>query len=182
VAAAKAWQLGLAVALAARDACLPFAPVALKWPNDLVDASGAKLGGLLIETILDGEGIDSAVIGVGINVNWDRAEMPAELAATATSLRELGGSPVDRVALLGSLAAALERRISDVEGGRAPLDEYRAACSTLGAMVTVETAGGIVTGRALAIEDGGVLVLEGAGGIVRIANGELVRLVPGAAA
>jgi len=41
-------------------------PVQIKWPNDLV-LKGRKLGGMLTETRLRGEGVQQAVIGVGIN-------------------------------------------------------------------------------------------------------------------
>jgi BirA family biotin operon repressor/biotin-[acetyl-CoA-carboxylase] ligase len=42
--------------------------VSIKWPNDiLVDQQ--KIGGILIETSVQGECIKNAVIGIGINVN-----------------------------------------------------------------------------------------------------------------
>lgn len=43
------------------------APVGLKWPNDLM-LGGAKLGGILIEMHLDGEGRCLVVVGVGVNM------------------------------------------------------------------------------------------------------------------
>src|SRR6188474_2474281 len=80
LAAADAWRLGLATALAVAEACGAVAPVALKWPNDIIGASdGRKVGGLLIETMAEGDALRAAVLGIGINVNWPRAEMPAEL-------------------------------------------------------------------------------------------------------
>jgi len=176
LAAAQAWQLGLAVALAARDACLPHAAVSLKWPNDLVADDGAKLGGILVETAIEGDHVARAIAGIGINLNWPRAEMPAELRDAATSLAELARAPVDRPALLGALAGALEQRIEDVEAGRAPLAAYRAACSTLGALVVVETPDGVLEGRAIAIDDAGALVVETPGGVERVSGGEVLRV------
>lgn len=41
-------------------------PIGLKWPNDLI-LQGKKLGGIKIETRLQGETITQAVIGIGIN-------------------------------------------------------------------------------------------------------------------
>ena len=43
--------------------------VKIKWPNDIF-YEGRKLGGLLIENLLSGEGyLQASVVGVGINVN-----------------------------------------------------------------------------------------------------------------
>ena len=46
------------------------AGVRLKWPNDIL-ADGAKLGGILVETVAHG-GQHVAVIGIGINVRLPR--------------------------------------------------------------------------------------------------------------
>ena len=182
IAAADAWQLALATALAARGACAALAPVALKWPNDLVSDDGAKLGGVLLETTIDGNELTAAVIGIGINVNWPRAEMPPQIAADATSLRELAGAPIDRADLLSRLLDALDEELSAAEGGTSPVARYREVCATLGTEVAVETADGRVEGRATAIDDAGALVVDTEGGPVALASGEIVRVRAGAPA
>ena len=161
LAAADAWRLGLATALAVADACATVAPVALKWPNDVVAAAdGRKLGGLLIETMAEADRLRGAVLGIGINVNWLRAEMPAELRDHATSLADLAGEPVDREALLASLLDALEAEITAIEDGASPLERYRARCSTLGSTVEVEAPRAALTGRAIDLDPTGALVVE----------------------
>lgn len=183
LAAQDAWQLGLAVALAAADACAEVAPVALKWPNDLVSAAdGRKAGGLLIETMAEGDRLSGAVVGIGINVNWRLDAMPDALRRTATSLADLAGAPVDRVALLGRLLGALEEELDAIEAGRSPLERYRERCSTLGRTVTVATADGSVTGRAVDLDPAGALIVEVADGRHVISSGEVVRIVPGSVA
>ena len=77
---------------------------ALKEPNDVVVA-GRKVGGVLGEA---SEG--RVVLGVGINVNVDEGDLPADLRAPATSLLIETGAAVDRIELLVELLAALERR------------------------------------------------------------------------
>ena len=178
--AADAWRLGLATAVAVADACEPVAAVALKWPNDVVDAvDGRKLGGLLVETTVEGSRLRGAVLGIGINVNWRRAEMPTELAAGATSLADLSGSPVDRESLLARVLERLDAEIADVEAGGSPLDRYRARCSTLGATVEVATATGPVRGRAIDLDPTGALVVEDAEGRRHvITGGEVARVRP----
>ena len=182
VPAADASQLALAAALAARSACAAHAPVGLKWPNDLVSHDGAKLGGLLLETTIDGDRVTSAVIGIGINVNWPRAEMPVEIAAGATSLGELAGTRIDRADLLGELLDALDAELVAVEAGASPVPRYREVCATLGTEVGVDTSTGRVEGRATGIDDGGALVVETAGGRVALTSGEIVRVRTGAPA
>ena len=176
IESSRAWQLGLAVSLAAREACESVAPTGLKWPNDLVAADGRKVGGILVETALEGDRLAAAIVGIGINVNWRREEMPAEISATATSLGEQGGRPVDRVELLRALAGALEREVDAVEEGRSPLDAYRAACVTLGSLVAVDTPAGRIEGPAVAIDEAGALVVETASGPVAVTSGEVAAV------
>jgi BirA family biotin operon repressor/biotin-[acetyl-CoA-carboxylase] ligase len=180
VRAAEAWRLGLATALAVADACDVVAPVALKWPNDLVDArAGRKLGGLLIETVTEGDRLRGAVLGIGINVNWRRSEMPAGLRELATSLADLAGADADREALLGRLIVSLEAEIAAVEAGASPLARYRARCSTLGTIVESETASGSVRGRAVDLDATGALVVEdGDGRLHVVAGGDVTRVRP----
>jgi BirA family biotin operon repressor/biotin-[acetyl-CoA-carboxylase] ligase len=178
LSAADAWKLGPAAALAAHGACVPDAEVALKWPNDLVAADGRKLGGLLVETTLHGDDLDTAVVGIGINVNWRVADMPADLAADATSLAELAQRPVDRAVLLARLLAGLDAEVASIESGASPLDRYRAACATIGQPVTIDVGSGMVVGRAVDLDARGALVVDTPEGTVTIATGEVVRARP----
>lgn len=178
VAAADAWQLGLAAALAARDAVRAVAAIDVKWPNDLVAADGRKLGGLLVETVLHGESVALAVVGIGINVNWPREQMPDEIRDGATSLLAEAGVPVDRVDLLARLLSALDAEIAAVEAGRSPLARYRAACRTLGTEVVIAAAGERIVGRAIDLDPTGGLVVETDAGRRTMASGEVIRLRP----
>ncbi|MGH2445167.1 MAG: biotin--[acetyl-CoA-carboxylase] ligase, partial [Candidatus Limnocylindria bacterium] len=179
MAATSAWQLGPSAALAMHAACATAAEVGLKWPNDLVTLDGErKLGGLLVETAVDGDRLAGAVVGMGINVNWTRRELPDELREVTTSLRELSGRSTDRVALLGALLTALDAEIASLEAGRSPLERYRSACVTLGTPVRVETADGPVEGVAREIGARGELVVESGGRRMAVTNGDVIRLRP----
>jgi len=176
VRARDAWQLGLATALATRAACVASvegSALGLKWPNDLVTSEGRKVAGLLLETEVTGEHISAAVLGIGINVNWRRGDMPPDIATDATSLAELAGAEVDRVALLDRLLDALDDEVTHIEQGRSPLRRYRAACVTIGQEVTVHAAGDTIVGRAVDIDDVGSLVVETATSRVALATGEV---------
>jgi BirA family biotin operon repressor/biotin-[acetyl-CoA-carboxylase] ligase len=176
LAAADAWQLGEAAALAAATACDAVAPVGLKWPNDLVAADGRKLGGLLIETMADGDALRGAVIGVGINANWRHADMPAEIRDGATSLADLAEREVDRAALLDRLLDALTDEVAALERGTSPIERYRDRCVTLGTAVSVVLATGTIHGRAVGLDEVGALVVDSADGRHVLSSGEVVNL------
>lgn len=177
--ASHAWQLGLATALATLEACAPAAPDAglgLKWPNDVVARDGRKVAGLLLETVMSGDRMTGAVLGIGINANWLPEDMPTEFATRAASLASLAGADVDRVALLDRLLDALDTEVMAVEAGHSPLARYRRACLTIGQEVSVDTTAGLVHGRAVDVDAGGSLLLDGPGGRVALSTGEVVSV------
>jgi BirA family biotin operon repressor/biotin-[acetyl-CoA-carboxylase] ligase len=182
VSAADAWLLGAATALAVLEACRGELPTSerrdlvLKWPNDVVDARGRKLAGLLLETAITEDRVADAVLGAGMNVNWARTEMPAELTERATSLIDLGERPVDRVSLLRRYLAALSDEIAWLEAGESPLERYRAASWLTGRDVSVSAREQVIAGRVRGIANDGSLEIETRDGIVGVAYGEVVHV------
>jgi len=79
----------------------------IKLPNDIL-LGGRKAAGILAEA-RDGR----VVLGIGINVNVPRDELPVEVNRPATSLLVETGAEVDRAELLVELLAALERRYDE---------------------------------------------------------------------
>jgi BirA family biotin operon repressor/biotin-[acetyl-CoA-carboxylase] ligase len=174
---ARAGLLGLAAALAVRDACaelVPDARLGVRWPNDVVTPEGLKVAGLLLETTLAEDRLADAVIGTGINVNWPRAEMPDEIAGRATSLAELAGEPVDRVALLAALLNRLDAEIAALEDGASPVARLREASVLDGRAVVVEVGEETVEGVAAGVGDDGALLLDTPAGRLGLSVGEVV--------
>jgi BirA family transcriptional regulator, biotin operon repressor / biotin---[acetyl-CoA-carboxylase] ligase len=58
----------------------------IKEPND-VTARGKKLAGILVESVTGGEGVDSVVLGMGVNIGQGAEELAAASLPDATSLR-----------------------------------------------------------------------------------------------
>jgi len=56
----------------------------LKWPNDVL-SRGRKIAGILAEAASD---IPKLVLGMGINVNQSRTDIPDGLRSSATSMRQ----------------------------------------------------------------------------------------------
>ena len=77
----------------------------LKWPNDVL-ADGKKISGMLIQTSIEQNHLQFAVLGCGLNVNTRC--FPAQLAERATSIRILKGAPVPREQVLASLLLEFE--------------------------------------------------------------------------
>jgi BirA family biotin operon repressor/biotin-[acetyl-CoA-carboxylase] ligase len=144
--------------------------VDLKWPNDL-QIGGRKLGGLLVETELDADMIHWAVIGCGINVNWNPRSI-AELAPRATSLQAELNHPVDRRLLLHALLERLDKRYIDLQrGARSELfDAWRARLLTLGQHVQVDTPQGMIKGVAEDVTHDGALVVRDDHGQPHVVN------------
>jgi BirA family biotin operon repressor/biotin-[acetyl-CoA-carboxylase] ligase len=117
-AAAEATRWTLGAAVAGTQACRQLAgvQVEIEWPNDLV-WEGRKLGGVLAEARSTAGGPTDLVVGTGVNVGHGAADLPDELATTATSLRlATGGHVPERetlavryVRLLAGIAGQLNR-------------------------------------------------------------------------
>jgi BirA family biotin operon repressor/biotin-[acetyl-CoA-carboxylase] ligase len=174
-----------AVALAAQAVCRSVAGVGvdLKWPNDLLEPGGPrKIGGILAESVLEGDRLEGLVVGLGLNVTWPD-ELPPELAEIAVALNHLGGVGVDRGELLGALLVELEQWCAALTSndGRARLrTAYEQACATIGAVVRVQlTDGRELVGRAERLEpDGALVVRVDAGTGHTVTAGDVVHLRP----
>ena len=84
----------------------------IKLPNDIL-LEGRKAAGILAEAQ---EG--RVVLGIGINVNVEKSDLPPEVEPPATSLFIETGGEIDRAELLVELLDCLERRYDDWVTGR----------------------------------------------------------------
>ncbi len=66
----RQFMISMAVSLAIVKALKSFnvPQIAIKWPNDILSAN-RKIGGILIENVLEGSFIKYSIIGIGLNVN-----------------------------------------------------------------------------------------------------------------
>ena len=156
----------------------------IKWPNDLLTAD-AKLAGILAEAAGD-----AVVVGIGLNVSTEPAELSHLLAPTragalpATSLRAAGATALDRASLLLATLGVLEHwyRAWQRAGGdpdRSGLRaEYTRLSATIGRTVRAELPGGqALSGPAAGVDsDGRLLVRLSSGSEVAVAAGDVVHL------
>jgi BirA family biotin operon repressor/biotin-[acetyl-CoA-carboxylase] ligase len=152
----------------------------IKWPNDLLTAD-AKLAGILAEA-----SGDAVVVGIGLNVSTEPAELPVPRpgALPATSLRAAGATALDRASLLLAILGELEHwyRAWQRAGGdpdRSGLRaEYTSLSATIGRTVRAELPGGqALSGPAAGVDsDGRLLVRVSSGSEVAVSAGDVVHL------
>lgn len=136
--------------------------VSVKWPNDLL-ISERKVGGILCES---GTGTCSSpfqIIGIGINVNVDHEDWPADLRDSATSIWQERAIVVDRNRLLAQLLIELEQCVDElaIHGTNRLALAYNQRCSTIGHMVKATLANGdVVVGLAEGIGQDGALCVR----------------------
>lgn len=174
--------LPLAAAVAVCDIVGPQALV--KWPNDVVlrrqvadipppGATGgsvapnsytdlAKLAGILIEGRPQERWL---VLGIGVNVAVDLADLPQEVQRTAATL---GRSSAQIESTLAALLGALQRRLADSSA------EILAAWRSRDALIGSQVAWQHGVGRAEGVSDrGGLLLRVQDGSIVELDSGEV---------
>jgi BirA family biotin operon repressor/biotin-[acetyl-CoA-carboxylase] ligase len=138
----------------------------LKWPNDIL-VGGAKVGGILTEIGLSGDRVDYAVVGIGLNVNLDPAQLPRDLLMEATSLAHVLGESVPQLPLLRALLQTVETRYLALQSGHSPHGEWAERLVTLGRPVTVALGDGVVQGVAEGVDADGALLVRSADGRLR---------------
>ena len=156
----------------------------LKWPNDVL-AGEAKLAGILAEA-----SGDAVVVGIGLNVSTEPAELtqlPAPSgpgALRAASLRAAGATALNREELLLAILGGFERwyrpwRQAGGDPDRSGLrPEYTRLSATIGRTVRAELPGGqALSGPAVGVDsDGRLLVRVSPGAEVPVAAADVVHL------
>jgi len=103
-------------------------PVDIRWPNDLL-INGKKVCGILTEMSAELDRLHAVVLGIGLNVN--HREMPANLKQIATSLRMEGRKIYSRAQILAALLKELEKKYRLLlDAGSAAIAQAWAAASS----------------------------------------------------
>ena len=144
----------------------------IKWPNDVL-VGGRKLCGMLLDSYLSGDGVEFAVVGIGLNVNMDVQKFP-EIAPIATSLSAQVGREVSRLTVVHCLLEDIDIYLSYVKDGAPVQDEWRRNVSTIGQRVKVSVAGKNLEGFAQGVSDNGDLLLRSDdGSVTALSSGEV---------
>jgi BirA family transcriptional regulator, biotin operon repressor / biotin---[acetyl-CoA-carboxylase] ligase len=164
--------VALAIAVAVADtvaARLPRHEVGIHWPNDVL-AAGRKLAGILVEVLPDRR----HVIGIGLNTNNTLADAPAQLQATAATLRDLSSREHDQTDILVDLLGRLDRQFQQLRSDPAEVARRAdALCLQRGRPVTLELGNRTIAGRCRGIGLDGAILLETSAGVERFHSGTL---------
>ena len=116
------------------------------------------------------------ILGMGVDVNLEPDELPADLRHNTTSLKIEAGETVSRAELAVAVLRALDEEYHRIGNGRfvAVADEWEAHCATIGNDVTIQIGGRKIRGRAESLdEDGALLVRTEHGHLERITGGDV---------
>jgi BirA family biotin operon repressor/biotin-[acetyl-CoA-carboxylase] ligase len=148
----------------------------IKWPNDIL-LDGRKAAGILTEMAAEVDRVKHVILGIGVDVNLNAGDFPAELRKMVTSLKIEMDKPVSRSGLAVDILQELDADYQRVcSGGFAAVaDEWEEHCTTIGQVVSIQTGNRHVRGRAEALaEDGALLVRTDHGHLERIVGGDVI--------
>ena len=156
----KQFDLTRAISLGVFDALYPMLGDALKikWPNDIY-YNDLKLGGMLIENMVQGSRINNSVIGIGINVNQDSFD---ESASNATSIKQILHKDYDLRSLLSEICRHIEAYYLRLRAGEIDFvrNAYLNRLYWFKESKRFNADGGFFTGTIKGVADNGLLMIE----------------------
>jgi BirA family biotin operon repressor/biotin-[acetyl-CoA-carboxylase] ligase len=156
---------------------------ALKWPND-VWVAGRKVAGVLVESASAGTTVESAVIGIGVNVASVPASLDGDARAAAACLADFIADPdVEVVAALVLTRIRVWYHRLAAGAATEMMAAWRArALPWWGREVEARSGDEVIRGRAVDVDESGALVLVLADGTRFLLHaGEVREVRPGAA-
>lgn len=154
------------------SSCCP-GGVHLKWPND-VQVNKKKISGILSEIKIVGKKVKFVILGLGVNINLRKEDIPCPLDGVATSLREETGIAWSRVEiavkLFDNIAKCYDIFLKEGFGAirdrwllYSPLEDNEITCGD-----------DVYRGRVMGIDETGALELTAAdGGLLRVIAGDV---------
>ena len=147
----------------------------IKWPNDVL-INGKKVCGILIESDVQRNIVEYAIIGIGVNVNLRLADF-TDILSTATSLSDELGREVSRLDIMRRLLIEIEGLYLALPAGGAVYEQWRDRLVTLGKRIHVKSGKTTYEGIAESVtEDGSLLLRHQDGSLTKIVAGDVVTL------
>jgi BirA family biotin operon repressor/biotin-[acetyl-CoA-carboxylase] ligase len=114
------------------------------------------------------------ILGIGVDVNLNSGDFPAELRKMATSLKAESGKPFSRADLAIAILRELDRDYARIIEGKFTevADEWESHCTTIGHEVIIRCGQREIHGQAEALGEEGAL-------LVRTEHGRLESVIGG---
>jgi BirA family biotin operon repressor/biotin-[acetyl-CoA-carboxylase] ligase len=161
-------------------------PAHIKWPNDIVVTPAQasrlivrKLGGVLVEQARPDDAAAHLVLGIGLNVNQGRDDLPADAVPAATSLRLEKGEALNRAVLCRALLRHLSEWYRRLRMGQSEriLARWRGLSCLLHRRVRARVEGRLLAGTVIGLRSSGELILEADNGGRLLLSDERARLL-----
>ena len=135
----------------------------LRWPNDVTISSG-KVAGILIDSSIEAERINYAVIGIGVNVNVDPSTISLHLEKSikVTSLSNELGHETSILGLTKEILERLEYYYIELEhlAPHTIIEKWKKNCDMLGQKVALMQSNRTIQGIAVDVKDDGSLLVK----------------------
>jgi BirA family biotin operon repressor/biotin-[acetyl-CoA-carboxylase] ligase len=147
------------------------APADIKWPNDVL-VSGRKICGILVESAIQNDRLQYAVMGIGVNIA--QAGFPDDIGISATSLLLETGRRIEPEDFAPPMLERLERwYLAAINHPDQVIERWEQLSSyARGRRVGVQSAEGTIEGTTRGLTSRGALILE-------MDNGETREIVSG---
>jgi BirA family transcriptional regulator, biotin operon repressor / biotin---[acetyl-CoA-carboxylase] ligase len=163
--------IGVALARALRLLTADDNRLRIKWPNDIL-FDGAKLAGILLESVQLANGGLACVIGIGVNCS----SAPLDVPYRATSLQAVLARPITPQDVLSALTAEFISWLeiwSAGDGFGKIRDEWLRLAAGIGAPVKVVMPTRVFEGQFRTIDESGRLILDTPEASVAIEAGDI---------
>jgi len=154
------FDLTRAISLGVFDALEPILGdrLKIKWPNDIYYGD-RKLGGMLIENIVQGGQIKNAVIGIGLNINQENFEAGT---SNAISIKQILQTDYDLRILLSEICNHIEAYYLNLKAGKIDFlrNEYLKRLYWLNENKSFKNNENVFEGKITNVKDNGLLVVQ----------------------
>ncbi len=147
----------------------------IKWPNDVL-IRGAKISGILCESVIHGSSLKGLILGVGVNINADKDSLLLVKDKKVTALNvELERDYEDNELFLNKLLFEFFKYYDKfLEGGFLFIkNEYTERCKFLNKEINVKLPDGFIKGKACGFTDSGELILKNRDGRIILSAGDI---------
>lgn len=136
-------------------------PAGIKWPNDIL-INDKKVCGILTESSFSGHCVEYIVLGLGINVNLDKNQLPLDCQETSTSLSLELGHRVSRIKVLEQFIINWDKHYREFcQAGHPYLKrKWIEHNVTLGRNISIKKDKDVIHGVAVDISENGGLIVN----------------------